>query len=145
MLTHTSGVPDYYDEEKIEDFDNFSVGVPWYELKGPHDYLSLLPDEAMKFPPGERFSYSNSGYILLGILIEEITGRPYRDFIEKEIFTSIGMERSGYFAMNQLPEGTAFGYVESENGLRQSYICNQLWTFHIVIMRSGTARAIHAD
>ncbi len=118
LLTHTSGIPDYYDEEKVDDFDNFTVDVPWYELKGPRDYLSVFPDEEMKFPPGERFSYSNSGYILLGILIEEISGMPYREFVEKEIFAPIGMERSGYFAMNRLPEGTAFGYVEEEGGWR---------------------------
>ena len=92
LLTHTSGIPDYYDEEKVEDFDNFTVGVPWHELKGPHDYLAVFPDEAMKFPPGERFSYSNSGYILLGVLIEEITGMQYRDFVEKEIFAPTGMD-----------------------------------------------------
>jgi CubicO group peptidase (beta-lactamase class C family) len=118
LLTHTSGIPDYYDEEKVEDFDNFTVGVPWYELKGPRDYLSVFPDETMKFPPGERFSYSNSGYILLGVLIEEVTGMPYRDFVEKEIFAPIGMDCSGYFAMNRLPEGTAFGYVKDEEGWR---------------------------
>ena len=118
LLTHTSGIPDYYDEEKVDDFDNFSVEVPWYELKGPRDYLSVFPDEAMKFPPGERFSYSNSGYILLGVLIEEITGMPYREFVEKEIFAPTGMERSGYFAMDRLPKGTAFGYVEDADGWR---------------------------
>lgn len=118
LLTHTSGIPDYYDEEKVEDFDNFSVDVPWYELKGPRDYLSVFPDEAMKFPPGERFSYSNSGYILLGVLVEDISGRPYREFVDKEVFAPVGMNRSGYFAMNRLPEGTAFGYVEDEGGWR---------------------------
>jgi hypothetical protein len=51
LLTRTSGIPDYYDEEKVDDFDNFTVDVPWYELKGPRDYLSIFPGEAMKFPP----------------------------------------------------------------------------------------------
>jgi CubicO group peptidase (beta-lactamase class C family) len=118
LLTHTSGIPDYYDEEKVDDFDNFTVEVPWYKLKGPRDYLSVFPDEEMKFPPGERFSYSNSEYILLGVLIEEVSGIPYREFVEKEIFAPAGMDRSGYFAMNRLPEGTAFGYVEEESGWR---------------------------
>jgi len=118
LLTHTSGIPDYYDEEKVDDFDNFKVEVPWYELKGPRDYLAVFPDEAMKFPPGERFSYSNSGYILLGVLIEEVSGMPYREFVEKGVFAPAGMERSGYFAMNKLPGGTACGYVEEENGWR---------------------------
>src|ERR687893_1658355 len=62
LLTHTSGVPDYYDEEKITDFDNFTLSIPWYELRGPGDYLAAFPDEDMKFAPGERFSYSNGGY-----------------------------------------------------------------------------------
>jgi CubicO group peptidase (beta-lactamase class C family) len=118
LLTHTSGIPDYYDEEKITDFDNFYVSLPWYALKGPRDYLAVFPDEPMKFPPGERFSYSNGGYILLGVVIEELTGLKYQDFVEQEIFKSAGMERSGYFPFNQLPENTATGYVEETQGWR---------------------------
>jgi len=114
LLTHTSGIPDYYDEEKIDDFDNFTVAIPWSELRGPKDYLAVFPDEEMKFAPGARFSYSNGGYILLGVVIEEIAGMPYRDFVTQEIFAPAGMTRSGYFAMNKLPENTAFGYVEEE-------------------------------
>jgi CubicO group peptidase (beta-lactamase class C family) len=118
LLTHTSGIPDYYDEDKVSDFDNFTVNIPWYELRGPRDYLALFPDEEMKFTPGERFSYSNGGYILLGVVIEELTGRKYQDFVEQEIFQAIGMHQSGYFALNKLPEKTALGYVEEEAGWR---------------------------
>ncbi|MCW3053249.1 MAG: beta-lactamase, partial [Chthonomonadales bacterium] len=66
----------------------------------------------MKFPPGERFSYSNGGYILLGVVIEELTGQTYQDFVEQAIFEAIGMNQSGYFALNQLPPRTAVGYME---------------------------------
>ncbi len=118
LLTHTSGIPDYYDEEKVSDFDGFTVAVPWSELRGPRDYLAVFPDEPMKFTPGERFSYSNGGYITLGIVIEEISGRGYRDFVESEILEPAGMSRSGYFAMNKLPGNTAFGYVEEDDGWR---------------------------
>jgi CubicO group peptidase (beta-lactamase class C family) len=118
LLTHTSGIPDYYDEEKISDFDTFSVSIPWYALKGPRDYLAVLPDEPMKFAPGERFAYSNSGYILLGVVIEELTGQKYQDFVEQAIFKAIGMNQSGYFALNKLPEQTALGYVEEAKGWR---------------------------
>jgi CubicO group peptidase (beta-lactamase class C family) len=118
LLTHTSGIPDYYDEEKISDFDTFSVSIPWYALKGPRDYLAVLPDEPMKFAPGERFAYSNSGYILLGVVIEELTGQKYQDFVEQAIFKAIGMNQSGYFALNKLPEQTALGYVEEAEGWR---------------------------
>lgn len=118
LLTHTSGIPDYYDEEKISDFDGFTVAVPWSELRGPRDYLAVFPDEPMKFTPGERFSYSNGGYITLGIVIEEISGRGYRDFVASEIFEPAGMSRSGYFPMNRLPGNTALGYVEEDDGWR---------------------------
>ena len=123
LLTHTSGIPDYYDEEKVSDFDHFTVNRPWYELKGPRDYLAVFPDEPMKFPPGTRFSYSNSGYILLGIVIEELTGLKYQDYVEQAIFKAIGMYRSGYFALNQLPEKTALGYIE-EAGTWRTNIYN---------------------
>lgn len=118
LLTHTSGVPDYYDEEKIADFGHVTLSIPWYDLKGPRDYLATFPDEAMKFAPGERFSYSNGGYILLGVVIEELTGMRYQDFVEQSIFNAIGMNHSGYFAMNKLPEKTAMGYVEEAEGWR---------------------------
>ena len=118
LLTHTSGIPDYLDEEKITDFDNFTLSVPCYELRGPRDYLAVFPDEEMKFAPGERFAYSNGGYILLGVVIEELTGMGYQDFVAQEILEPIGMHRSGFFAMNKLPEQTALGYVEDEEGWR---------------------------
>jgi CubicO group peptidase (beta-lactamase class C family) len=124
LLTHTSGLPDYFDEEKIEDFDNFTVGVPWSELRGPRDYLPVFPDEDMKFAPGARFSYSNGGYILLGVVIEEISGMPYREFVAREIFAPAGMTRSGYFAMNKLPENTAFGYIEEDDSEWRTNIYN---------------------
>ena len=118
LLTHTSGIPDYYDEDKVENVDNFSVSIPWYALRGPRDYLATFPDEAMKFAPGEGFSYSNGGYILLGVVIEELTGMKYQDFVEQSIFKAIGMNHSGYFALNKLPEKTAMGYVEEDEGWR---------------------------
>jgi CubicO group peptidase (beta-lactamase class C family) len=118
LLTHTSGIPDYYDEEKITDFDRFTLPVPWYELKGPRDYLALFPDEPMKFPPGTRFLYSNGGYILLGVLIEELTGLKYQEYVERAIFQAAGMHRSGFFALDQLPAKTALGYVEEAGGWR---------------------------
>jgi CubicO group peptidase (beta-lactamase class C family) len=87
-------------------------------LKGPQDYLAVFPDEPMKFMPGEKFSYSNGGYILLGVVIEALTGQRYQDFVEQKIFKAAGMERSGFFPFNKLPEKTATGYIEEEQGWR---------------------------
>lgn len=124
LLTHTSGIPDYLDEEKITDFDNVTLGRPYYELLGPRDYLAVFPDEPMKFTPGARFSYSNGGYILLGVVIEAVTGQRYQTFVEQEIFQPSGMHCSGFFALNQLPEKTAQGYVEDKAGGWRTNIYN---------------------
>ncbi len=118
LLTHTSGVYDYYDEELIEEVDNFQLAIPCFELKGLKDYIPLFRDGKMKFNPGERFSYSNGGFILLGIVIEEISGVPYIDFIQKNILELCDMSDSGFFAMDRLPERTAFGYIDEEGGWR---------------------------
>jgi CubicO group peptidase (beta-lactamase class C family) len=118
LLTHTSGIPDYYDEGQVTDFDNFVLPVPCCALRGPRDYLAAFPDADMQFKPGERFSYSNGGYILLGIVIEELTGMRYQAFVEENIFQAAAMHQSGFFALNKLPEKTAVGYLEEEMGWR---------------------------
>jgi CubicO group peptidase (beta-lactamase class C family) len=112
LLTHTSGIYDYYDEEIEQDFDHFSVEIPWCELETPSDYYPLFKGQAMKFRPGERHSYSNGGYVFLGILIEKLTGRLYRDFVCEHVLQAANMHRSGFYAFNDLPENTANGYLE---------------------------------
>lgn len=118
LLTHTSGIPDYFDEEKVDDFGNFFVAIPWYELREPKDYFPVFPQEDMKFRPGERFSYCNSGFVLLAAIIHEVTGIPYTVFVKEHILKPVGMNDSGFFELNRLPENTAIGYVEDDNGWR---------------------------
>jgi CubicO group peptidase (beta-lactamase class C family) len=112
LLTHTSGIYDYYDEEIEQDFDHFTVEIPWCELETPSDYYPLFKDKAMKFRPGERFSYSNGGYVFLGMLIEKLTGARYRDFVREHVLQAANMHTSGFYAFNDLPENTANGYLE---------------------------------
>ena len=100
LLTHTSGIYDYYDEEKNTDFDNFYVNIPWYLLETPSDYLPLFKNQKPKFKPNERFSYSNGGFVFLGILIEKLTGETYRDYIHKSVLLPAHMENSGFYAYN---------------------------------------------
>lgn len=118
LITHTSGIPDYYDEEKIDDNGDFFVAIPWYELKEPKDYFPIFPQEDMKFLPGESFSYCNSGFVFLAAIVSQVSGMPYKDFIEEKIFKSIGMKNSGFYALNKLPGNTALGYVEEEKSWR---------------------------
>jgi CubicO group peptidase (beta-lactamase class C family) len=69
----------------------------------------------MKCRPGERYSYSNGGYVFLGMLIEKLTGRLYRDFIQEHVLKAARMRRSGFYAFNDLPENTANGYLEDRS------------------------------
>lgn len=112
LLTHTSGIYDYYDEEIEQDYEHFSVEIPWYALATPSDYYPLFKGKAMKYPPGERYSYSNGGYVFLGLLIEKLTGTLYRDFVHDHVLQPAGMNRSGFYAFNDLPEDTANGYLK---------------------------------
>jgi len=112
LLTHTSDIYDYYDEEIEQDYEHFFVEIPWCELETPSDYCPLFKGKAMKFRPGERYSYSNGGYVFLGILIEKLTGRLYRDFVHEHVLQAANMRQSGFYAFNDLPENTANGYLE---------------------------------
>jgi len=74
LLTHTSGVYDYLDEEVIGDPDDFELPIAPSKLLGPRDYLPMLVAGPAKFEPGARFSYSNGGFVLLGLALEEVDG-----------------------------------------------------------------------
>ena len=117
LLSHTSGIPDYFDEEEITDFDNFQSDIPWNKLEKPSDYFKVLPKKKMKFTPGTNFKYNNSAFILLAIIIEKITGSYYQ-FMEEEVLNKANMNRSGFFAFNQLPSNTAYGYIKLDEGYR---------------------------
>lgn len=114
LLTHTSGVPDYFDEETMDDFADLWKERPMYLLKNLKDFLPMFQNDSMKFKPGERFHYNNAGYILLGLIIEEVTGRTFREYITEELFVKTGMSDSGYFFMDQLPYNTALGYTSED-------------------------------
>jgi CubicO group peptidase (beta-lactamase class C family) len=115
LLTHTSGIYDYYDEEIEQDYDHFSVEIPWCELETPSDYYPLFKGKTMKFRPGERYSYSNGGYVFLGMLIERLAGMLYRDFVREHVLRAAKMHKSGFYAFNDLPENTANGYLEDRS------------------------------
>jgi len=110
LLNHTSGVYDCYDEEVITDFEAFELPIPPARLLRPSDYLPMLTGPR-KFPPGERFSYSNGGYVLLGLVIEELTGS-FHDHLERRVLRPCGMNRSGFFRLDDLPPDTAIGYLD---------------------------------
>jgi CubicO group peptidase (beta-lactamase class C family) len=124
ILTHTSGIYDYYNEELITDWENYYLDIPWYRLETPSDYLPLFENQKPKYSPGERFSYFNGGFIFLGVIIERVTGQLYRDYIRAQVFEPAGMKDSGYYAFNRLPDNTAYGYKKTRNGITETNIYN---------------------
>jgi CubicO group peptidase (beta-lactamase class C family) len=116
LLSHTSGVYDYFDEELIEDFDSFELPIPPFKLKRLRDYLPMLTAGSSKFEPGHRFAYSNGGYIFLGLVIEQVSGSSFQEFIQTEIFDAAGLPDSGFFAFDQLPTQVAHGYIDLPGG-----------------------------
>ncbi len=116
LLTHSSGIPSYFDEENDDDYEALWQTVPMYRVRRPQDFLPLFPDEPMKFPPGTQFEYNDGGFILLGLAIESVTGVDFSDYIQQSIFDRAGMEDSGYFATDQLPARTAYAYIQNPDG-----------------------------
>lgn len=116
LLTHTSGIPDYFDEETMTDYEELWIDKPMYHMRHLHDFLPLFQYAQMKYSPGEKFHYNNAGFIVLGLIIEKVSGLLFKDYVQKHVFEKAGMAHSGYFALDSLPEKTAIGYIEYEDG-----------------------------
>lgn len=116
LLTHTSGIPDYFDEDEMDDYEELWVSTPMYHIRKLKDFLPLFQNMKMKADVGGSFNYNNSAYIVLGLIVEQVSGLEFGDYIEKYIFQKIGMTESGYFEMDELPERVALGYIEKPNG-----------------------------
>ncbi|MGE7981610.1 serine hydrolase domain-containing protein [Solibacillus sp. NPDC093137] len=122
LLTHTAGIPDYFDEEVMEDFADLWVSQPMYLMRNGLDFLPLFQLEPMKFKVGERFHYNNAGYILLGLVVEQVSGKDFDVYVTENIFKRAEMEQSGYFELDALPRNTALGYIDEEDGSWKSNI-----------------------
>jgi D-alanyl-D-alanine carboxypeptidase len=77
------------------------------------DFLPLFVNEPMRFEPGTEQQYSNAGYVVLGLLVERLSGESYYAYVQKHIYALAGMTRTAHFAVDSLPENTAIGYTES--------------------------------
>jgi CubicO group peptidase (beta-lactamase class C family) len=116
LLTHTSGITEI-------------VALPGFETiqlspTTPEKTLALLRDRPLDFAPGEKFSYSNSGYIVLGAVIEKASGQSYEQFLRENIFTPLGMNDSGYDWNASIITHRASGYAPGANGLSNAGFVN---------------------
>ncbi|MFW6265104.1 MAG: serine hydrolase domain-containing protein [Bacillota bacterium] len=122
LLTHSSGIPDYFDEETMDDFSVLWESTPMYKIRNLEDFLPMFREGKMDFKPGGRFKYNNAAFIVLGLILEKISGINFREYIRKNIFAVCNMNNSGYYALDKLPINTATGYEKEEPGEWKSNI-----------------------
>lgn len=116
LLTHTSGIKNY----GTDDFN--------YRLDYTNDQLlKKIESFPLNFAPGENWSYSNSGYVLLGIIIQNITGEFYGDLLQQKIFTPLGMNTASVISQKDIIPNRAAGYQFVDHKLQnQSYVSPSL-------------------
>ncbi|CAM4302555.1 serine hydrolase domain-containing protein [Gillisia hiemivivida] len=108
LLTHSSGIPNYTSFPKF--FEETSRN-PYT----PNDFISLFKDMELEFVPGEKFAYSNSGYFLLGVIIEKVTGKSYEENLQEKIFQPLNMKDTGFDNHDVILKNRASGYEKRGN------------------------------
>lgn len=112
LLTHTSGIPN---------FTSFPDYVKTMMIASPPvESLKRVYDKPLDFDPGTKWSYSNSGYVLLGLIIEKASGTSYASFMQQRIFGPLGMSDTGYDSDRTILPKRAAGYERGPAGLRNA-------------------------
>lgn len=111
LLNHTSGVPDYFDESVMDEYEELWIDYPNYKIRHNNDLLPLFIEKPMMYPKGEKFQYNNSGYVLLAMIIEKVTGMYFDRYLKKHIFDICGMKSTGYYELDRLPAKCANNYI----------------------------------
>lgn len=106
LLTHTSGIPNYTSFPKFMEDESRNPYTP-------EDFVKKFDEKELEFTPGEKFSYSNSGYFLLGVLIEKLSGKSYEQMLQDKIFTPLKMKDTGYDHHGDILKNRATGYEKS--------------------------------
>lgn len=106
LLTHTGGTGDIFGPE----FEKHRL-----DLRSLADYVALYGRRAPEFEPGARFSYSNYGFILLGVLVEKVSGQSYYDYVREHIFRAAGMPRTDSLPEEDKLDGRSVGYMYEDD------------------------------
>jgi len=108
LLTHTSGIPSYTSAKDMHEW--------WHNHFEVEDFVKKHCSGDLEFAPGSKFEYDNSGYFLLGAIIEKVTGKKYEEVLQERIFQPLGMRNSGYDHSETLIEHRAEGYEHGKDG-----------------------------
>ena len=114
LLEMTSGLGDIFGEK----YD----ATPKDRLRTLPDFLPLFETNPLRFAPGSGRGYSNAGYVVLGLIVEKVSGKPYWDFVRERVFAPAGMKDSGPFGPDDVVANRAVGYTKSEDGAWRSNV-----------------------
>ena len=128
LLSHRSGIGDYLDEEGEGDVDDYLMTVPVHELATTEQYLAVLGGFETKFPPGERFAYCNSGYVVLALIAERASGVPFHELVRRNVCEPAGLHDTDFLRSDELPARAAVGYLD---GVSRTNV------FHLPVLGSG--------
>ena len=107
LLSHTSGMGSYMRKGFLRN-KTFVTKMD--------DYIPFYADEPLSFTPGERMQYSNSGFALLGLIVERVSGQSFYDYMKKNILDKSGMKRAAYIDRRSHPKDLAIGYTKPDDG-----------------------------
>jgi CubicO group peptidase (beta-lactamase class C family) len=114
LLSHRSGIGDYFDEDAIEQATDYVLPVPVHELATTEGFLAVLAGHPTAFPPGERFVYNNGGYVVLALIAERITGVPFHELVRRNVCEPAGMADTEFLRSDELPGRAALGYLTAD-------------------------------
>jgi CubicO group peptidase (beta-lactamase class C family) len=133
LLTQTSGIGDYLDEDGDWEPADHVLTLPVHTLTTADAFLPMLEGHPRKFAPGERFSYCNGGYMVLAVVLERVTGETYHDVVRRLVLTPAGMQETDFLPLNELPADAAPGYVHDQGDLVN--------TLHLPVLGNGDGGA----
>ncbi len=113
LLNHTSGIPNF---TFFDDYHPVKKRLP----SSIDDFILYFQDKDLEFTPGDRFSYSNSGYTLLTKIIELVSDESYESYLQKNFFRPLQMEDSGYDRREKILPNRASGYVRTPKGFENA-------------------------
>jgi CubicO group peptidase (beta-lactamase class C family) len=109
LLTHSSGIGDDCEEEDGEVYEELWRTKPNYSVTETADFLPQFVHRPANFPPGEGCRYCNCSWILLGLMVEQVTGTSYRDYVREHVFARAGMAHSDFLRLDRVNRNVAEG------------------------------------
>jgi D-alanyl-D-alanine carboxypeptidase len=111
LLTHTGGTGDIFGPQFQEHRK---------ELRSLQDYVNLYGKRGLEFEPGSRWEYSNYGFLLLGVVIERVSGNSYYDYVRETVYVPAGMSSTGSLSEEENVAGRSIGYTTRGGGVHSN-------------------------